>query len=117
MLTKIMKWASFLALLGATFFWLPGGNYALLLQFIVCGSAGLVTLEAAKSGKHLWTAAFAGLAVLFNPLVAIPFSHAVFPWVAALCCSMFLAALLYLKAAPRLSLVSITYPGPRSQSL
>jgi uncharacterized protein DUF6804 len=116
-LTKIMKWTSLFVLLGAAFFWSPGGNYGLLLQFVVCGGAGLVTLEAAKSGKHLWTAAFAALAVLFNPLGAVTFFHAVFPWVAALCCSLFLAALFYLKAAPRLSMVSITYPGPRSQSL
>ena len=116
MLTKIMKWKPLVVLLGAVFFWSPGANYGLLLQFVVCGGAGLVALEAAKSGKHLWTAAFAGLAVIFNPLVALTFFHAVFPWVAALCCSMFLAALFYLKAAPRLSLASITYPGPRSQS-
>jgi uncharacterized protein DUF6804 len=117
MLAKIIKWTSFSALLGATLFWSPSGNYGLLLRFVVCGSAGLVALEAAKCGKHLWTAAFAGLAVLFSPLVAVTFSRAVFPWVAALCCSMFLAALFYLKAAPRLSVVSITYPAPRSQSL
>jgi len=116
-LTKIIKWTSLSALLGATLFWSPSGNYGVLLRFVVCGSAGLLALEAAKWGKHLWTAAFAALAVLFSPLVAVTFSHAVFPWVAALCCSMFLAALFYLKAAPRLSVVSSTYPAPRSHSL
>jgi hypothetical protein len=117
MLTKIMKWTSLFALLGATFFLSPRSNYAVPLQFIICGSASLVALEAVKSGQHVWTAAFAGLAVLFNPLVAVTFFHSVFPWVTALCCSMFLASLIFLKAAPRLSIVSITYPGPRSQSL
>jgi uncharacterized protein DUF6804 len=116
-LTKIVKWKSLFALLGATFFWSPITNDGLLLQFVVCCSSSLATLEAAKSGKHLWTAAFAGLAVLFSPLVAVTFSHSLFPWVIVLCCSIFLAALFYLKAAPRLSVVSITYPGPRSLSL
>jgi hypothetical protein len=117
MLTKIMKWVSLFALISATFFWSPSSNYALLLQFLVCGSASLVALEAIKSGKYLWTTAFAGLAILFNPLVAVTFPHSIFPWITALCCSMFLASLIFLKASPRLSLVSITYSGPRSEPL
>src|SRR6185369_16298280 len=117
MFTKIMQWVSLLALIGAISFRAPAGNYAVPLQFLICGSASLVALEAAKSGKRLWTAAFAGLAVLFNPLAAVTFSHPVFPWITALCCSMFLAALMFLKAAPGLSMVSAAYPGPRSQSL
>ncbi len=116
MLTKIMKWISLFALVGALFFWSPANNYAVFLQFVVCGSASLVAIEAAKSGKHLWTVAFAGLAVLFNPLLTITFSHSAFPWLAAFCCSMFLAALIFVKTAPRLSIASITYPEPRSKS-
>jgi hypothetical protein len=117
MLTKIVKWTSLFALMGALFFWSPAGSYAVLLQFVICGSASLVALEAARSGKHLWTSAFAGLAVLFNPLVVFTFSHSVFPWVSALGCSMFLASLIFLKTVPKLAIQSITYPEPRSQSL
>ena len=117
MLTKFMKWISLFTLMGATVGWSPGSSYAVILQFVICGSATLVAIEAAKSGKYLWTAAFAGLAVLFNPLVTVTFSHSLFPWVSAVCCSMFLAALVFLKAAPRLSIVSITYAKPRSESL
>ena len=117
MVTKIMKWISLFALIGATVFWAPRSNYAVILQFLICGSASLVAIEAVKSGKQWWTAAFAGVAVLFNPLVTVTLSHSVFPWVAAFCCSMFLAALVFLKAAPRLSIASITYAGPRSESL
>jgi hypothetical protein len=68
-----MKWTSLFTLIGALFFWSPASNYGLLLQFVICGSASLVALEAAKSSKHLWTPAFAGLAVVFNPLVAVTF--------------------------------------------
>jgi hypothetical protein len=117
MFTKIMKWASLFLLLGAIILGPPRNNYGMLVQFVVCGSASLVALEAAKSGKYLWTAAFAAVAVLFNPVVPVTFSHSIFLWVAAFCCSMFVASLVFLKTAPRLSLVSITYPGPRSESL
>lgn len=117
MLTSIMKWTSLLALAGAVFFWAPASNYAVLLQFVICGSASLVALQAAQSGKYLWAVAFAGLAVLFNPLVAVSFPQGVFPWINVLCCIMFLASMRFLKTARRLSIQSITYPGPRSQSL
>lgn len=99
------------------FFWRPAGIYAILLQFVICGSASLVAYEAARSHKHLWTIAFAGLAVLFNPVVAVPFPRGAFPWVSILCFTMFLASLKFLKTAPRLSVASVTYAGPRSQSL
>jgi hypothetical protein len=116
-LTTIMKWTSLIALTGALFFWRPAGGYAIMLQFVICLSAILVSLQAARSGKQLWVIAFAGLAMLFNPVVTIPISQSVFLWINVLCLTMFLASLRFLKTAPRRSIPSITYPGPRSQSL
>lgn len=117
MLTTIMKWTSLAALTGALFFWYPAGGYAIMLQFVICLSAILVVLQAARSGKQLWAIAFAGLALLFNPVVTVPVSQSVFLWINILCFTMFLASLKVLKTAPKLSMPSITYPGPRSQSL
>lgn len=117
MLTTIMKWTSLVALIGAPFFWRPAGGYAIVLQFVICLSAILVALQAARSGKQLWAIAFAGLAVLFNPVVTVPVSQSVFLWINGLCFTMFLASVKFLKTAPKLSMPSITYPGPRSQSL
>jgi hypothetical protein len=117
MLTKIMKWVSILALIGAMFFWTPASNYAVLLQFVICGSAVLVAIEAARSGKHLWACAFGGVALLFNPLLIFTFFHSALPWVSVLCSSMFLASLVFLKTVPTPSILSIAYPGQRSQSL
>lgn len=117
MLTTIMKWTSLIALLGAPLFWRSAGGYAIMLQFVVCLSAMLVALQAARSGKQLWAIAFFGLALLFNPVITVPVSRSVFLWMNVLCLGMFLASLKFLKAAPRLSIPSITYSGPRSQSL
>lgn len=117
MLTTIMKWMSLFVLMGGTFLWAPASNYELLLQFVICGSAALVALEAARSGKRLWTAAFAGLVVFFNPVMPVMVSDSMFSLVTAFCFSMFLASLVHLKTVPKLSIESITYPGPRSQSL
>ena len=117
MLTMIMKWTSLIALIGALFFWRPAGGYAIMLQFVICLSASLIALQAARSGKQLWAIAFAGLAVLFNPVVKVPVSQSVFLWINVLCLLMFLASLKFLKTAPRLSMPSITYPGLPSRSL
>lgn len=117
MLTRIMKWTSLIALIGALFFWRPAGGYAIMLQFVICLSAILVALQAARSRKQLWAIAFAGLAVLFNPVITVPVSQSVFLGINVLCFAMFLASLMFLKTAPKLSMPSITYPGPRSQSL
>ena len=117
MLTRIMKCVSLMALVGALFFWRPGGGYAILLQFVICGSAVLVAFEAARSGKHLWTIAFAGFAVLFNPVVAVSFSRGVFLGMSVLCFTLFLASLRFLRTAPRVSIASVTYTEPRDQSL
>jgi hypothetical protein len=116
-LTTIMKWTSLVALIGALFFWRPAGGYAIMLQFVVCLSAILIAVQAARSGKKLWAFAFAGLAVLFNPVVTVPVAQSVFVWLNMLCVAMFLASVKFLKTAPKLSMPSITDAGPRSQSL
>lgn len=108
MLTTIMKWCSLIALIGALFFWHPAGGFAILLQFVICASASLVALQAVQSERHFWTVGFAGLAVLFNPVVVVSFSPGIFPWINVLCFAMFLASLKFLKARPKLSMPSIT---------
>jgi hypothetical protein len=112
-----MKWTSLVALIGALGFWRPAGGYAIMLQFVICLSAILVAFQAARSGKQLWATAFAGLALLFNPVVTVPISQSVFLWINVLCFTMFLASVKFVKTVPKLSIPSITDPGPRSQSL
>jgi hypothetical protein len=114
-LTRILQWTSLIALIGALFFWRPAGSYAIVLQFVVCGSAGVVAFQAAQSGRRLWAIAFAGVALLFNPLVAVSFSRGIFPWINVLCLTVFLASLKFLKIDPRLPVLSIADPGPRSR--
>jgi hypothetical protein len=81
-----------------------------MLQFVICLSDILVAFQAARSGKQLWAIAFAGLAVLFNPVVTVTVSRSVFLWINVLCFTMFLASVKFLKTASKLSIPSITYP-------
>jgi hypothetical protein len=116
-LTKIMKLVSIAALVLAAFFWRSSANFQTVVQFLVCGAAALVVIQAARSGKYLWAVVFCVVAVLFNPLAPLTLPGSMFLWVDLLCLSMFLAATAYLRTSPRLSVESVTNPGPRSESL
>lgn len=117
MLTKMMKLVSIAALVLAAFFWRSSGNFQTVVQFLVCGAAALVVIQATRSGKYLWTAAFLVVAVLFNPLVPMALHGSIFIWVDLLCLTMFLASTAYLQTSPRLTIASVTNTGPRSESL
>lgn len=117
MLTKIIKLVSIATLVLAVFFWRSSANFQTVVQFLVCGTAALVVIQAARSGKYLWAAAFFVVAVLFNPLAPVALPGSVFLWVNLLCLTMFLAATVYLQTSPRLSVESVTNTGPRSESL
>jgi hypothetical protein len=118
MITKTMKWLSIIALLpAALFLWQPPADYRLVLQFVVCGTAALVALQAGRESKYLWAAGFWVVAVLFNPLAPIAVSHNTFVWLNLLSAIMLLASLVYLKNPPRLTIASVTDPGARSESL
>jgi hypothetical protein len=112
MLTKIMKLASVAALVLAAFFWSWSTNFQIVVQFLVCGAAGLVVLQAARTGKHLWAAAFALVVVLFNPLAPVPLSGSLFILVDLICMTLFLASAAYLQTSPRLTIASTINPGP-----
>jgi len=107
--TKITKWACIGVVIGAVFFWSPESSYAVRLQFFVCGTASLIAFQAARSEKHLWAIAFAGLALLFNPFVTVPFSYGVFRWLNLLCLAMFVVSIRFLHRAPRVPMPSVTH--------
>jgi hypothetical protein len=117
MLTKIMKLVSIAALVLAAFFWRSSVNFQTVVQFVVCGAAAMVVIQAARARKYLWAAAFFAIGILFNPLAPVALPGSVFLWVDLLCLTMFLAATAYLQTSPRLSIASVTNTRPRSESL
>jgi hypothetical protein len=117
MLTKVMKLVSIAALVLAAFFWRSSANFQTVVQFLVCGAAAMVVIQAARARKYLWAAAFFVVAALFNPLVPLALPGSIFIWVDLLCLTMFLASTAYLQTSPRLTIASVTNPGPRSESL
>lgn len=116
MLTKIMKWICIAALL-MTALWRASASSQLLLQFVVCLGAILVALQAVRASKYIWAAGFIAIAVFFNPVVPVTLSRNIFLWLDWVCLAAFLLSLAALRREPTLSIPSITYRTPGSESL
>jgi hypothetical protein len=117
MLGRSLKVVSILTLLLAVFLGRPNATGLVLFQFLLCGCASLVVFQAVSSSRYVWTAPFILIAVLFNPIVPVPFSSSG-AWLAIdlTALVLFVASLALLKTAPRLAMVSIADPGPPHQS-
>jgi hypothetical protein len=116
MLTKVIKWTAIAALMGGA---LIGSfpDLEVVLQFVVVAAAVVVLAQAATMHRYVWAALFLLVALLFNPVLPIPFPVYVSRLVQALTLSLFFFSLELLKPQPRLSIASITDRMPGSEAL
>ena len=118
MFATIMKVASIVALLLATASWRSDVNHQPLLELTVFMGAIVVGQQALGAKHYLWTAAFAAIAVLFNPVAPIPKpTNDLFLLMIFVCLAPFAISLAALRAVPLPSIPSITGRCPGSQSL
>jgi len=116
MYSKIVKWICVAVLVLAAAVILHGVPQ-ILPQLVVCGGALFVMLEAFRSQKYLWAAAFALVALYFNPIVPFEFSRLASLPIQLACAAAFLASLRYVKPMPTMSLATITDLPARGESL
>jgi hypothetical protein len=116
MMTKMMKWVAIVALLSAAI-WRPSAGFEVLLQFVVCMSALLVSAQAWRARKYLWAVGFVSIAVLFNPVAPVGLSRGMFLWLDVACLATFLISLAAVKTTPRLSVSGIIRPNRLNESL
>ena len=113
MFMKSVSWVSVIALVPAVFL-ISSVNYRIAIEFIVCAAATLIFVQAFRSRKYEWAAAFLVIALAFNPILPISVSDNHFRWLEIACMGTFLASLFYLKTTmPRPAMISIA--TPRSQ--
>lgn len=117
MLPKIMKWASATALLMAVAFQGFSQGYGLLLSVVVFMGAAVVLQQAIRERLYLWAAAFAVIALVFNPATPIVVADDWFQTTALICIAIFAVSLTKLTSRPILSIASITDRTPGSESL
>lgn len=116
--TKIVKWFSIAALLLAALFWRSAANYQFVLNMTVSIGATVVVIQAIRADKYRWAVGFAGLVLLFNPLVPVfALSGPVSLLVVLVSVAPFAISLAALKTQPVLSIPSITDRNPGSESL
>ncbi|HLW55079.1 MAG TPA: DUF6804 family protein [Candidatus Angelobacter sp.] len=95
----------------------PSLNYETLMRAVVFSAACAVAFRTAKDGRYQVAAAFTGIALLFNPLVPVVLSPAVFPWVGLASVLMFLRALGLVAARERMPIASIADGIKKSESV
>ena len=116
MYSKIVKCACLATLALAAAVTLQGMS-AILLQFMVCGGALFVMIEAFRKRKYIWVAALAVPVIYFNPIFPIELSRSLALAIVLLCGLVFLGSLRYLSPEPRMSLATITDLPARGESL
>lgn len=116
MYSRIVKGISLAALALATAVTLHGIP-EVLLQFVVCGGALFVMMEAVHNRKYFWLAALAVPFIYFNPIFPIVLSRTLSLPIALLCALVFWGSLRYLRPKPKMSLATITDLPARGESL
>ena len=118
MFPKIMKWVSLAALVLAIGVRQFATNYSVLPQLVIFVGACVIALQGIHEKKYGWAAAFAAIAILFNPvLILVPIQTVAFFVLVAACIATFAFSLIAVKATPLLSIPSITDRNPGSESL
>jgi uncharacterized membrane protein YccC len=116
MYSRIVKWICVAALILAAAVMVDGVPQ-ILLQFVVCGGAIFVMIEAFRIQQYMWAAAFALIALYMNPIVPFEFSRLASLPIKLAAAAAFLASIRYVKAAPKMSLATITDLPARGESL
>jgi len=119
MITRIMKYVSAIALVALLPMWwaLPMHTATQALAFVVWAGAAVVFVQAVATRRYFWAAGFILIALAFNPIRPLEMPRATFLAVDLSCIAAFMSSLYFMKKTPRLSIVSITDPGTRSESL
>jgi uncharacterized protein DUF6804 len=115
MLTNVMKWVSFAALLLALI-WRSSASLQIAVELVVSVGALLVIAQAMRARKYLWGAGFVAIAVLFNPVVPFALSRGMFFGLVLISMAAFLTSMAALKRQPILSMPSIANLKPGRES-
>lgn len=116
MLTTTMKYVAISALL-ASMFWQVAPNLRSYLDFVVAAGAVFVLVQAVTLRKYWWTAAFAVVLCLFNPLRPVTFSFGTLMTLQIMTAAVFAVSLQMVRTRPRLTVASITEANPKTESL
>ncbi len=106
MITRSIIWISIAALLVAIF--ARSAGYQLLLQLVISIGALWVVVQAVRTSRYFWAAAFAAIVVLYNPILPVALPTFMSFAVGVICLWAFGASLMMLKATEVPALASVT---------
>ena len=97
-----------LAALSLALFLPANAQYKVLVQFLVCASAGLIVVHALRARpEYVWAGIFFAIAGLFNPIIPVALPGRALFSLELVCIVLFSAYYLVCKTKPRTAMVSI----------
>ncbi len=105
MITRSIIWISIAALLVVIF--ARSAGYQLLLQLVISIGALWVVVQAVRTSRYFWAAAFAAIVVLYNPILPVALPTFVAFAVGVICLWAFGASLMMLQATEGPALASV----------
>jgi hypothetical protein len=101
------RWLRVMMLVLLLALWRPSVDYGTLMQIVICAAAGAVVLQTGEDARYFLATVFAGIALIFNPIVPFLLSPTVFRWVCWASLGMFVFVLACLKPSQRVPVTSI----------
>ena len=80
MSSRTVGWIQLATLLLLIAFWCSSPDYEILLQVTVCTAACAAAFHSGEQHRYILATVFAGMALLFNPVVPIMLSSGAFLW-------------------------------------
>jgi hypothetical protein len=117
MSTRSVGWVQLATILLLIAFLFSSPDYATLLQAAVCTAACAAAFHSGQQHRYVLATVFAGIALLFNPVVPIMLSSGAFLWACWASLAMFLCGLVLLKQRERVPFSSIADAIKRSESV
>ena len=116
MSSRTVGWIQLATLLLLIAFWCSSPDYKILLQVTVCTAACVAAFHSGEHHRYILATVFAGMALLFNPVVPVALSSGAFLWACWASVAIFLCTLLLLKQRERVPFSSIATAIKRSES-
>ena len=117
MSNRIAGWIGLATLPLMLALWSPSPDYGTLVRVAVFAGAWGVAFQTGRAGRYFLAAAFAAIAVLFNPIAPVMFSPDAFFLVCWASAGTFVFALVRLKKKQRVPMTSISAAIRRSDSM
>jgi hypothetical protein len=98
---EMMSWLPAVILFGGIAFWRIAADFETVFPRVICAVACVAAIQASRNAKYFRVAGFAGIAVLFNPIVPDMVSRIAFSGLYFVCASTAVLCWIMVNIGPK----------------